>query len=141
MLYAYLLCVNDWFNIFFEDDVIQAIKDNMNMWDVVDGSKSILSSLLSDIITTRRISPTQIDTDNWYNILIPLPDEVLQTRKVDLVIIYRTYWAERIEINWNTLIIKISSTDKSKENIKLYNTIAMFSRAFQKSTFLDIDTI
>ena len=141
MLYAFLLCVNDWFNIFFENDVIQAIKDNMNMWDVVDGSKSILSSLLSDIITTRRISPTQLDTDNWYNILIPLPDEVLQTRKVDLVIIYKTYWAERIEINWNTLIIKISSTDKSKENIKLYNTIAMFSRAFQKSTFLDIDTI
>jgi hypothetical protein len=63
MIYAYLLCVNEWFNIYFEDDVIKAIKDNMNIRSVVDGNKSVLSSLLSEIITTRRINPTQIDTD------------------------------------------------------------------------------
>jgi len=36
MIYAYLLCVNEWFNIFFEDEVVKAIKDNMNIRSVVD---------------------------------------------------------------------------------------------------------
>jgi hypothetical protein len=100
-----------------------------------------LSSLLSEIITTRRINPTQIDTDEWYNILVPLPDEVLQTRQVDLIIIYKTYWSDRVEINGNTLVLKLNSKDKSEQNIKLYNTVAMYSRSFQKTTFLDIDGI
>lgn len=141
MIYAYLLCVNEWFNIFFEDEVVKAIKDNMNIRSVVDWNKSVLSSLLSEIITTRRINPTQLDTEEWYNILVPLPDDILQTRQVDLIIIYKTYWSERIEINWNILVLKLNSKDKSEQNIKLYNTVAMYSRSFQKTTFLDIDGI
>jgi hypothetical protein len=91
MIYAFILCVNEWFNIYLETDLVAAIKENLELSASVDNSQSPLSTLLSDIITKNKIRPTKQDVDDGYNIIVPLPREIINTRKFDLVSIIKKY--------------------------------------------------
>lgn len=139
MIYAFVLCVNDWFNIYLETDLVTAIKENLELSASVDNSQSPLSTLLSDIITKNKIRPTQQDLDNWYNIIVPLPREIINTRKFDLVSIIKKYWSDKIKISWANLVIFLDINDASELNKELYNTIILFRSSFVNGRSMTLD--
>jgi hypothetical protein len=58
MLYGFLLCVNQWFNLFFEDELIAVIKKNLKESDELDKEQTPLASILNEVINDYKVKPT-----------------------------------------------------------------------------------
>ncbi|MBO7693127.1 MAG: hypothetical protein J6T10_10900 [Methanobrevibacter sp.] len=58
MLYGFLLCVNKWFDIFEQDDLLNIIKKNLKESDEIDREQTPLASILNEVINEYRVTPT-----------------------------------------------------------------------------------
>jgi hypothetical protein len=54
-MYAFLLCVNNWFNIYVEDELIKAIKENFEQFNTINSTLTPFAKLLSDMIDTKKV--------------------------------------------------------------------------------------
>jgi hypothetical protein len=57
LLYSFLVTVNKWFSIYFENELIDAITTNIKQQTSSDKDSSMLSNLLADLIIKYRIRP------------------------------------------------------------------------------------
>jgi hypothetical protein len=84
--YAYILCVNERFNIYAEEELLKAIRQNMELDKTVAETRLDLSSLFSELFTEKRTRATKTYTDEYITqFFVPISDETLQQHKVDIM--------------------------------------------------------
>ena len=140
MLYGLLLCVNQWFNLFLENELLDIIKKNLKESDEFDKEKTPLASLLNEVIHDFKIKPTL--SDEWegvYKLIIPIPDDIYNKWKLNIMDMLKYYWSNRIVLSKQMLIISLSSQDTSDLNKELYNTIILHKAHFHMERFMDLD--
>jgi len=129
VLYAFPLAVNILFKVVSPEKVVNVIKENLSTLGEVSTEWDELSSLLSDIVITRRITPRIVQyAMDWWDIIIevPITNEILWEKQIDLISILREYkW--KINLQNHKLIIKYSKKDK-----ELYWKISQFSQYFRE---------
>lgn len=140
--YAYILCVNEWFDIYDEKELLSAILQNMELEKTVWETRNDLSSLLTELLIGERIQASRdiVEYDGWYinRFIIPIPDELFQKHKVNIMWIIRKYSNKRVQKIWSNLVIKYNSADTSDINTELYNIISLFISRFTESYPKDI---
>lgn len=114
MLYSYLLAVNRIYDIFPEDDVLNAITENLAVMEGVLKENDELSSLLADLLITRRIVGRKRKAD-WnsedYKVEIPVPTEVLSEKQIDIVSCLKAY-PSKIKFSNHNLIVDVKQEDE-----------------------------
>lgn len=137
--YAYILCVNEWFNIYDEEELLKAIRQNMELDKTVAETRLDLSSLFSELFTEKKTRATKTYTDeNITQFFIPISDETLQQHKVDIMGIIRRYWNEKVRAMWNNLVITYDSRDKSERNIELWQILNLFDSHLHENRTPDL---
>lgn len=128
--YAYILCANEWFDIYNEGELLQAIRVNMDLERTVWETQNELSSLLTELLIGERIqgSKDAITEDETllYRFIIPMPDEIFQKHRTDVMWVIRKYSNKRITKIGNNLIICYNSTDTSDINKELSDMLNLF---------------
>ena len=138
LLYSFLLTVNKWFNIYFENELIDAIMTNISQQTSTDRDSSMLSNLLADLIIKYRVRPTvgYAEFEDGH--------EDVDTRVVSMVFTsdfkkkFWTYfiWAQnefgsyRVRGTPNSLKLVYNSNDKDPVNMKLLWIINDFQQYF-----------
>jgi hypothetical protein len=52
------LCVNQWFNLFLESELLDVIKRNLKESDELDREQTPLASILNEVINEYKVKPT-----------------------------------------------------------------------------------
>ena len=140
--YAYIMCVNEWFDIYDEEELLLAIRQNMELEKTVWESWNDLSSLLTELLVSEKIQASKdfVDEDNRYinRFIIPIPDTIFQQNKTTIMGVIRRYSNKRIYKEWSNLIIIYDSDDDSDINKELYRNIELFSRHFTENHMRNI---
>jgi hypothetical protein len=58
MLYGFLLCVNEWFNIYDEELLLATINKNLKESDELDREQTPLAYILNEVINEHKVKPT-----------------------------------------------------------------------------------
>lgn len=140
LLYTFLLVTNRIFNIFLEDQLLEAMAENMDMIDSIEKTNNVLWNLLSELIIKNKISPT-ITEQEWYRqITVPYTMELRSQNLVLFIDIIKQY-PENIKVIWNNINIKIFTEHdiiiNTKRNVEVYNTIIPYKTYFKQERFLD----
>lgn len=140
MMYWFLLCVNQWFNIFLEDELLEVIKKNLKESDELDREQTPLASILNEVINEYKVKPTISDEGDWiYKVIIPVPTKLISQVKLDIMDMMKNYGSNRMIFpKWN-IVITLYSHDNSDINRELYNTIILYKSHFNISRFMDLD--
>lgn len=140
MMYGFLLCVNQWFNIFLEDELLEVIKKNLKESDELDREQTPLASILNEVINEYKVKPTISDEWDWtYKVIIPIPTKLISQVKLDIMDMMKMYGSNRMIFpKWN-IVITLYSNDDSEINRELYNTIILYKSHFNISRFMDLD--
>ena len=133
LLYSFLLTVNKWFSIYFENELINAILTNISQQTATDKDSSILSDLMADIIIKYRIKPTVgymerdwvVDTDSKV-VLITYTSDFRKRHKTYFIWAQKEFWDKRIVYKPNAIKLIYDPSDKSPENVKLLTIITNF---------------
>lgn len=138
LLYSFLLLTNRLFQIFPEEQLIEAIKENLNLLNTVDKEHHELSNLLSELIIKQRIAPTQIELENnKRQILVPFTHEIKMQNKIIIINVLNKYkWL--VTLRWNNIVCNIDSDDKSPLMKDVYDTVITFSKYFKRANTLDL---
>ena len=138
MMYALLLCVNDWFNIYIEDELLAAVKENFEQFTTVNATLTPLAKLLSDIITKQKQKVTYTQYDEWWRrVIVPIPTADFAKRQADIMGIIKRYWKKRITIRWANMLITLAPEDKDNPlTQELYNYIIMYGASMTKVNYL-----
>ena len=140
MLYGFLLCVNKWFDLFEEKELLDVIKRNLKESDELDREQTPLASILNEVINDYKVKPTLSEEwDGIYKIIIPIPKQLISQVKLDIMDMIKHYWANRMIFSKQNLVITISSSDVDELNKELYNTIILYKAHFNMSRFMDLD--
>ena len=140
MLYWFLLCVNTWFDLFDENELLNVIKKNLKESDELDKEQTPLASILNEVINDYKVKPTLSEEWDWiYKIIIPIPKQLISQVKLDIMDMIKHYWANRMIFSKQNLVITISSSDMDELNKELYNTIILYKAHFNMSRFMDLD--
>lgn len=134
LLYSFLLTTNRWFNIFFENELIDAIMSNVTQQALMDKDTSILSDIMADIIIKYRIRPTvwYLEWEDW---MVDTESKVVNiTYTADFKKKYKTYfiwaqkefWDYRVRFTPNAIKLVYDPKDDSDINKKLYTIIMNF---------------
>ena len=140
MLYGFLLCVNKWFDIFEQDDLLNIIKKNLKESDEIDREQTPLASILNEVINEYRVTPTISEEGEWvYKVIIPIPYKMLSQVKLSIMEMIKTYGSNRMIFpKWN-LVVTLDANDKDPLNIELYNTIILHKSHCKFDKFMDLD--
>lgn len=133
MLYSFLLCTNKMFNIFNEEELLDALLENMKLHKDIDKENNVLSNLLAELILKNRSNPSLRQTEKWWMISIPFTQDFKQANKIMLMDILKQY-PENAKYIWNTVFIQINldSTDQPLEQDKeIYNIIIPYKSYFR----------
>ena len=134
LLYSFLLTTNRWFNIYFENELLDAIKSNVTQQALMDKDTSILSDIMADIIIKYRIKPTiwileradwTIDTDSKV-VNITYTADFKKKYKTYFIWAQKEFWDNRVRFTPNSIKLIYDSNDKSDINKKLYTIIMNF---------------
>jgi hypothetical protein len=135
--YAYILCVNEWFDVYNEEELLFAIIQNMELEKTVWESWNDLSSLLTELLVWEKIQGTKdiVEENNKFinRFIIPIPDTIFQQNKTKIMGVIRKYSNRRIQKQWNNLVIKYDSDDDSEINKELYSVVSLFKWRFNES--------
>ena len=138
LIYSFLLLTNRLYNIFLEPELIDAIKENLQLHSSIDKHNNILSDLLAELIITNRISPTLVMEQDIYKIIVPFTMEIKNRNKVILMNIQKKY-PGKIQTLWNNIIITLNPKDSSEDNKELYNIVILFKRYFKNERLLELE--
>lgn len=137
--YSFILCVNEWFDIYEEEELMKAIRQNMELDKTVAETRLDLSSLFSELLIEKRVWATKTYTDEYVTqIFVPLSDEALQQHKVDIMGIIRRYGNDKVRAKWSNLIITYDSRDTSEKNVELYQILNLFSSHIHQDNNADL---
>ena len=140
MLFGFLLCVNKWFDIFEEEELLNVIKTNLRESDELDREQTPLASLLWTVINDYHITPTLSEEWDWiYKLIIPIPKRLYSQIKSDIMEILKVYGRDRVIFAKGNLVMTLSSNDNSDINRELYNTVILNKSHFDKDRFMDLD--
>lgn len=137
--YAYILCVNEWFDVYEEEELLKAVRQNMELDKTVAETRLDLSSLFSELFTEKKTRATKTFTDEYITqFFIPISDETLQQHKVDIMGIIRRYWNDKVRAKWNNLIITYDSRDTSERNVELWQILNLFDSHLHENRTPDL---
>jgi hypothetical protein len=92
MLYGFLLCVNQWFNLFLESELLEVIKRNLKESDELDREQTPLASILNEVINEYKVKPTLSEEgDGVYKVIIPIPKQLISQVKLDIMDMIKHY--------------------------------------------------
>lgn len=132
-LYSFLLTTNRMFNVFFDDELLVAFKDNISLHKEIDSQNSVLSNVLADLILKYRSTPTHKVMDKWWMISIPFTQDFKQQNKIMLMDCLKQY-PNNIKHLWNTIFITIWMwTNDSPIDIdkKIYDIVIPYKSYFR----------
>ena len=140
MIYWFLLCVNQWFNLFLEDELLSVIKRNLKESDELDKEQTPLASILNEVINEYKVKPTISTEWDWeYKVIIPIPNQLMSQVKLDIMDMIAHYTSKRMIFSKQNLVVTLLSRDESELNKELYNTIILYKSHFIMSQFMDLD--
>ena len=140
MLYGFLLCVNQWFNLFLEDELLNVIKKNLKESDELDKEQTPLASILNEVINEYKVKPTLSDEgDGIYKVIIPIPKQLISQVKLDIMDMIKYYSPSRMIFAKQNLVVTLKSNDTNILNKELYNTIILYKAHFHMDRFMDLD--
>ena len=140
MIYWFLLCVNQWFNLFLESELLDVIKRNLKESDELDREQTPLASILNEVINEYKVKPTISTEGDWeYKVIIPIPNLLMSQVKLDIIDMIAHYGSKRMVFSKRNLVITLLSKDDSPQNKELYNTIILYKSHFTLSQFMDLD--
>lgn len=141
MMYAFLLCVNDWFNIYLEPELIQAIKENFEQFNTINSTLTPFAKLLSDMIDTKKVWATLSNTEDWgWIAILPIPTDEFAKRQADIMWVLKKYWRKHISIRGCNMIITVWDLNNEDEVWKdLFNYIILYAGKMRRVNYLDIN--
>ena len=140
MLYGFLLCVNEWFKIFDEEQLLAVIKKNLKESDELDREQTPLASILNEVINEYKVKPTLSDEgEGVYKVIIPIPKQLISQVRLDIMDMIKYYWASRMIFSKQNVVITLTSNDTNPLNKELYNTIILYKAHFHMDRFMDLD--
>lgn len=135
-IYSYLLCVNKLFKLFEDEDVVNVIKENVNLHKIVDKEQSVLSNFLSDLILTYRVQCTRCPLDDHTEMLIvPFPTQAKTANKVDIINITKRY-DPYVRVAGNSLLIRYDpdSNNKEQKNMEIRQILELYKNYYKDDT-------
>lgn len=141
MIYAFLLCVNQWFHIYLETELISAIKENFEQFNTINNTINPFAKLISDMIDKRRVNATLSNTEEWWRkAIIPIPTDDFAKRQADIMGIVKRYWKRHIKIMWYNMVCTVwTEKDEDELWIELYNYIILYAGKMKNVRYLDLD--
>jgi len=141
MMYAFLLCVNNWFNIYVEDELIKAIKENFEQFNTINSTLTPFAKLLSDMIDTKKVWATLSNTEDWWWIaILPIPTDEFAKRQADIMWVLKKYWRKHISIRGCNMIITVWDLNNEDDVWKdLFNYIILYAGKMRRVNYLDIN--
>lgn len=140
MIYWFLLCVNSWFNLFLEDELLNVIKKNLKESDELDKEQTPLASILNEVINEYKVKPTlSREDEDVYKVIIPIPRQMISQVKLDIMDMMKYYWAKRMIFAKQNLVVTLESNNPEPLNKELYNTIILYKAHFHMENFMDLD--
>ena len=141
MMYWFLVCVNRWFNIYFEDELLEQIKNNLQDQDEIQRENTVLAMLLNDLCIQYHVKPMYMPNQDDFKITIPVPNAYARQKQTDILDIISKYWKQRVAWKKWTLSINLFSKwkDDTPEREEIYNTFAMYRQYMQEARFSDIN--
>ena len=84
--------MNQWFNLFLEDELLNVIKKNLKDSDELDKEQTPLASILNEVINEYKVKPTLSREDNdVYKVIIPIPKQLISQVKLDIMDMIKYY--------------------------------------------------
>ena len=140
MLYGFLLCVNEWFNIYDEELLLATINKNLKESDELDREQTPLAYILNEVINEHKVKPTLSEEgDGVYKVIIPIPKKTYSSIKLMIMEMLKIYWSSRMVFSKQNIVATLSSHDNSELNKELYNTIILYKSHFDMDKFMDLD--
>ena len=140
MIYWFLLCVNGWFNLFLEDELLDVIKKNLKESDELDKEQTPLASILNEVINEYKVKPTlSREDEDVYKVIIPIPRQMISQVKLDIMDMMKYYWSKRMIFAKQNLVVTLESNNPEPLNKELYNTIILYKAHFHMENFMDLD--
>jgi hypothetical protein len=131
--YSFLLCANDWFQIFDKQELLSAITENLNLFNTANNKASVSSlySLMSGMIIKDKIKPTITYMEwEWYKMkwTVPMTPEKINERQTDIIWAIQEFGKNRIHLDGTVLLIFTDTRDTSEESKKLLLILKHFSK-------------
>lgn len=128
VIYWYIYITNKIFLLMDDEELLKIIQSNTEVLCDIESSYDELSRIISDLYSRYRIKPsTSLVSSDIQHIHIMIPEDYKNKNKIIITWLMRKY-AGKILLNWNTLTIKISSTDHSDNNKELFNIVKRFEK-------------
>ena len=128
IIYSYLLCVANWFDICDEKMLLTAILENIKMLALWGTEVSPLWDLLAQRFSVHPLPKiTQItDGDNNRYMVIPMKQDFYNSMKWNIAISISKFGKKRIQISWYNMTLVINNIDASKKNKEFLLIVAPY---------------
>lgn len=138
-LYSFLLAVNSIFKIFNTQEVVDAIKQNLNMFDSVSTWLDPLGDLFSEVIFNQRVTPTINNLEDTEGFAIYLPLSLSLSNKYKILIMWALKeYSWLVHMEWNNLKIVVDYNDDSDAMKKLSTLLHIYKQYCRLDKFITV---
>lgn len=125
MIAAYLLCVWRMLQMGDEAELFDVLRENFGIGSQIDANDEPLSCFLTDMVVTRRVTATVDQIGDMFDICVPIPFEVSESKRVDIVNLLRKY-PKNCRFKDNALHVKYDMRQEPEMHGKLKALSGLF---------------